>query len=134
MHGTSRQIQIIRQIETLHAAGDAEGTAHLGKMVYRGQGTTQNVQKGLVYLGIVRGKSSSLGAYFLAECFANPEAGLPVDVTEACFCYKLSLRLKQREGCTRRGLSADDVLTARQKIAELTKKIPIAPAAAAALN
>ena len=58
----------LKMFETLHVSGDPEGTAHLGKMFYRGQGTTQNVQKGLVYMGIARGKSSSLGAYFLAEC------------------------------------------------------------------
>ena len=119
--------------ETLHVSGDPEGSAHLGRMFYRGLGTSPKTQKGLVYLGIARGLGSSLGAFFLADCFANPEAGLPIDVAEACFFYKLSLRLKQREdnSCedkTRRGLSPDDVLTARQKIAELMKEIPHAGA------
>ena len=126
----------LRMFETLHAMGDPEGTALLGNMFYRGLGTTPNAQKGLVYLGMARAKGSSLGAYYLAECFSHPRFGLPVDLSEACFCYKLSLRLMKREDTNSRGLSANEVATVRKRIAELMEQIPstIPPPPPAALN
>ena len=122
----------LQMFETLHLGGDPEGTAQLGRMFYNGQGCTPNPQKGLAYLGMARAKRSSLGTYYLAECFAYPKFGFPVDVAEACTCYKLSLRMKHREdgenkNC--RGLTADDVLNARKHIADLMKEIPAVAAA-----
>ena len=113
----------LQMFQTLHAMGDPEGTAFLGRMFYKGLGTTADVQKGLVYLGMARAQGSSLGAYYLAECFARPKFGLPVDVAEALFCHKLSLRFIQRGENFRRGLTPQEVNKARKRIAEL---VPLA--------
>ena len=109
----------LQMFQTLHAMGDPEGSAFLGRMFYKGLGTTADVQKGLVYLGMARAQGSSLGAYYLAECFTHPKSGSPVDIAEALFCYKLSLRLLQRGENFRRGLTPQEVKKARKRIAEL---------------
>ena len=95
--------------ENLHDMGNPRGTALLGEMLYKGQITPSNVQKGISYLTMAAENKSDIGAYNLAKVFHKPRAGLAADIDEARKHYELAIELAQDETNPHRTLTEEEV-------------------------
>ena len=109
-----------RMFERLRAANDPDGTAYFGRMLYRGEGPIQNIQIGLVSLGVAAGQGSTIAAVYLGECFGDPEEDMAEDfeVEEAIRWTRLSLLRNQHEKNPNHKLSDYHVASIRKKLAD----------------